>query len=106
MDVANKVVRTSDRIDRKNVPGHSSSREALARMTRSKASPGRERLISESRSALLNWLLLMKVDASHPETKQSWKKTRRVPAAVVGLDSCLLVTASDTIFSMLGQVFL
>jgi hypothetical protein len=75
-------------------------------MTRSKASPGRERLMSASRSALLNWLLLMKVEASQPETKQSWKKTRRVPAAVVGLDSCLLVTASEMIFAMAGQVFL
>ena len=88
------------------MPGQASSREVLARTTRSKASPGRERLISASRSALLNEFEEMRTEASQPSTMQSWKKTRRVPAAVVGLLICLVVTVSRMIFSKSGQVFL
>ena len=52
-------------------PGQLSSREVLARMTRSKASPGRERLMSASRSAVLKALELMRTEASQPSTMQS-----------------------------------
>lgn len=45
----------------------------------------------------------MRTEASQPVTKQSWKKRRRVPAAVVGLAICFEVTVSETIFSTPGQ---
>nr|DAD34682.1 TPA_asm: hypothetical protein HUJ06_005322 [Nelumbo nucifera] len=85
------------------MPGQASSRAVLARTMRSKASPGRERLMSLSRSALLKTLEDMRTEASQPSTIQSWKKRRRVPAAVVGLVICLLVTMSRTISWNLGH---
>lgn len=76
------------------VLGQESSRAVLARVTRSKASPGKERLMSASRSAELKGVEEMRMEASQPLGKQSWKKRRRVPAAVLGLVICLLVTVS------------
>lgn len=87
------------------MPGHWSSSAVLMRVTTSKPSPGRERLMSESRSALLKALEAMRTEASHPSTMQSWKKRRRAAAAVVGEASCLSVTTCWTIFSKSGHVF-
>nr|DAD31043.1 TPA_asm: hypothetical protein HUJ06_009894 [Nelumbo nucifera] len=84
-------------------PGQVSSRAVLARTMRSKASPGRERFTSLSRSALLKALEEMRTEASQPSTMQSWKKRRRVPAAVVGLVICLLVTISRMVSSNWGH---
>lgn len=84
-------------------PGQESSRADLARTTRSKASPGRERLMSASRSALLKGVEEMRMEPSQPSMRQSWKKRRRVAAAVVGLVICLLVTVSCIICSNLGH---
>ncbi|PUZ77496.1 hypothetical protein GQ55_1G376300 [Panicum hallii var. hallii] len=87
-------------------PGHSSSRASLARTTASKASPGREWLISASCSDLANWLDAISTDASHPLTKQSWKKTRSTPAAVVGFAICFDWTTSAMIRSARGHDWL
>ncbi|KAK3010616.1 hypothetical protein RJ639_010792 [Escallonia herrerae] len=65
-------------------PGQASSRAVLARTTTSKPSPGRERLMSASRSALLKGVEEMRTEASQPPTRQSCKKRRRAAAAVVG----------------------
>ena len=53
------------------VLGHSSSRAVLARTITSKASPGRERLISASRSALLKGVDEMRTEPSQPLGRQS-----------------------------------
>lgn len=66
------------------MPGQESSRAVLARTTRSNASPGRERLMSASRSELEKGVEEMRMEASQPSMRQSWKKRRRVAAAVVG----------------------
>ncbi|PON47470.1 peroxidase [Parasponia andersonii] len=87
------------------VLGQASSRAVLARTTTSKASPGRERLMSASRSAELKGVEETRTEASQPPRKQSWKKRRRVPAAVVGLAICLLVTVCAMISSNLGHDF-
>ena len=87
------------------MPGQESSRAVLARTTRSKASPGRERLISASRSAWLKGFVEMRTEASQPSTMQSWKKRRRVPAAVVGLLICFVVTVSRMMELKSGHVF-
>ncbi|KAK3030076.1 hypothetical protein RJ639_037624 [Escallonia herrerae] len=79
------------------MPGQASSRAVLARTTRSNASPGSERLMSLSLSALLNWLELMRTEASHPLTMQSWKNRRRVAAAVVGVAICFGVMSSVSV---------
>lgn len=79
------------------VLGQESSRAVLARTTTSKASPGRERLMSALRSAALKGVEEMRMEASQPLGRQSWKKRRRVAAAVVGLVICLLVTVSRMI---------
>ncbi|KAJ6949568.1 hypothetical protein NC651_003528 [Populus alba x Populus x berolinensis] len=50
--------------------------------------------MSASRSAELKGVEEMRMEASQPLGKQSWKKRRRVPAAVLGLVICLLVTVS------------
>lgn len=57
--------------EQETIPGQESSRAVLARTTTSNASPGRERLMSASRSALLKWLEVMRTDASQPSTMQS-----------------------------------
>ncbi|KAI4967499.1 hypothetical protein ZWY2020_025347 [Hordeum vulgare] len=82
------------------VPGQAASSAALARATASKASPGRERLISAARSGVRSEESgETRTEASQPETKQSWKKSRSVPAAVDGLACCLAATTSETICS-------
>ncbi|KAK6913160.1 hypothetical protein RJ641_022761 [Dillenia turbinata] len=65
--------------------GQASSRAVLALTMTSKPSPGRERLMSASRSALLKGVEEMRTEPSQPVRMQSWKKRRRVAAAVVGL---------------------
>lgn len=85
------------------VEGQESSRAALARTTTSKPSPGKERLISASRSAVLKGVEEIKVEASQPVTKQSWKKRRRAAPAVVGCEICFEVVVSCMILSKLGQ---
>uniref|UniRef100_A0A8R7PGB8 Uncharacterized protein n=1 Tax=Triticum urartu TaxID=4572 RepID=A0A8R7PGB8_TRIUA len=87
------------------VPGQAASSAALARATASKASPGRERLISAARSGVRSEESgETRTEASQPETKQSWKKRRSVPAAVDGLACCLAATTSETICSARGQL--
>ncbi|KAL3824214.1 hypothetical protein ACJIZ3_020243 [Penstemon smallii] len=87
------------------IPGQMSSSLVLVRMMTSKASPGRALLISWSRSAVeVKGLELRRREASQPPTTQSWKKRRRVPAAVEGTASCLSTTVSWTILAKLGQV--
>ncbi|XP_052175941.1 uncharacterized protein LOC127790455 [Diospyros lotus] len=83
--------------------GHASSRAILARVIRSKASPGRFSLMSEPISTLLKALGEMRTEASQPSTMQSWKKVRRMAAAVVGLEICFVVTVSCMIWSNLGH---
>lgn len=91
--------------EQETTPGQVSSRAVLARTTTSKASPGRERLMSASRSALAKGVEEMRMEASQPSTRQSWKKRRRAAAAVVGELICLLVVVSSMICSNLGHVF-
>ena len=74
--------------------GQVSSNAILACAITSKASPGRERLISASRSAKLKGVEEMRMEASQLFVKQSWKKRWSVAAAVVGLVICLLVMVS------------
>ena len=88
------------------MPGHSSSRAVLARMIRSKESPGREKLISASRSATLKELEEIRMEASQPSTMQSWKKRRRVPAAGGGNASCFSVMSCCMISWNFGDVLL
>lgn len=78
--------------EQETMPGHSSSRLVLIRVIMSKPSPGSDKLMSASRSALLKELEAMRMEASQPSTIQSWKKSRRVAAAVVGEASCLSAT--------------
>ncbi|KAF7080426.1 hypothetical protein CFC21_093713 [Triticum aestivum] len=87
-------------------PGHSSSRANLERTTASKASPGREWLISASFSDLAKRVGAISTEASQPVTKQSWKKTRSMPAAVVGFAICFDWTTSAMIRSARGHVWL
>ena len=65
--------------------GQVSSNAVLACTITSKVSPRRERLISASRSAELKGVEEMRMEASQPFVKQSWKKRRSVAAAMVGL---------------------
>ncbi|KAL4377741.1 hypothetical protein GQ457_02G020030 [Hibiscus cannabinus] len=90
--------------EQETVVGHESSRAVLARTMRSNGSPGRDKLMSASRSALLNGVEEMRMEPSQPFGRQSWKKRRSVPAAVVGLMICLLVTVSCMIRLKLGQL--
>lgn len=83
--------------------GQVSSNAVLARTITSKESPGRERLISASRSAELKGVEEMRMEASQPFIKQSWKKRRSVAAAVVGLVICLLVMVSRMVCSNAGH---
>ncbi|PON95867.1 peroxidase [Trema orientale] len=87
------------------MPGHSSSSAVLTRVTRSKPSPERERLMSASRSALLKALVATRMEASQPSTRQSWKRRRRVAAAVVGAANCLSCTICRMISGNFGHVF-
>lgn len=90
--------------EQETVPGQASSRAVLARTTRSKASPGRERLMSASRSGGgARGAAERRMEPSQPVPKQSWKRTRRVAAAVVGVEICLEVTVSWTIWWKRGQ---
>ncbi|PVH35433.1 hypothetical protein PAHAL_7G181900 [Panicum hallii] len=87
-------------------PGQAASSAALARSTASKASPGRERLISAARSGDASEESgETSTEASQPLTKQSWKKSRSVPAAVDGFARCLAAMTSDTIRSTRGQLW-
>ncbi|KAM0055534.1 hypothetical protein Hdeb2414_s0006g00207281 [Helianthus debilis subsp. tardiflorus] len=52
-------------------PGQASSRAVFARTTTSKPSPGRDKLISASRSALLKCVEEINIDPSQPSTRQS-----------------------------------
>lgn len=85
------------------MPGQDSSSAVLVRITTSKASPGRERLISASRSAVLKELEETRTEASQPSTMQSWKNMRRAAEAVVGVVICLLVMVSRMILSKSGH---
>lgn len=89
--------------EQETTPGQASSSAVLARTTTSNPSPGSDRLISASRSALLKGVEETRMDASQPPTKQSWKKRRRVAAAVVGEVICLFVVVSCIICSNLGH---
>lgn len=90
--------------EQETTPGQESSNAVLARITTSKPSPGKERLMSASRSALEKWVEEIKTEASQPSMKQSWKKRRRVAAAVVGEVICLLVVVCSMICENLGHV--
>ena len=83
--------------------GQVSSNAILACAITSKASPGRERLISASRSAKLKGVEEMRMEASQLFVKQSWKKRWSVAAAVVGLVICLLVMVSQMVCSNAGH---
>ncbi len=85
------------------VLGQASSNAVLARTTTSKASPGRERLMSASRSAELKGVEETRMEASQPSTRQSWKKRRRVAAAVEGLVICLFVMVCWMVCSNVGH---
>jgi len=79
--------------EQETVLGQESSRAVLIRTMRSKESPGRERLMSLSRSALLKGVEERRTEASQPlGRRQSWRKRRRVAAAVVGDWICFEVT--------------
>ncbi|RID46539.1 hypothetical protein BRARA_I03191 [Brassica rapa] len=86
--------------------GHFSSRAVLIRVIRSNASPGREWLMSASRSEVLPEVEATRIEASQPSTMQSWKKRRSVPAAVVGAAICLSVTTWTSVWSKSGHVLL
>lgn len=90
--------------EQETIPGQESSKAVLARTTTSKPSPGNERLISASRSALEKCVEEIKTEASQPSMKQSWKNRRRVAAAVVGELICLLVVVCSIICENLGHV--
>ena len=83
--------------------GQVSSNAIVACAITSKASPGRERLISASRSAKLKGVEEMRMEASQLFVKQSWKKRWSVAAAVVGLVICLLVMVSQMVCSNAGH---
>ncbi|KAG5091436.1 hypothetical protein JHK82_050214 [Glycine max] len=78
---------------------------ALARATASNPSPERGRLTAASCSALLKVLEVTKMEVSQLPTIQLWKKRRSMAPAVVGVDSCLWVTAFRTMSENLGQFF-
>lgn len=59
--------------------------------------------MSASRSAVLKCVEETRIEASRPPLIASWKKRRRVAAAVVGLVICLFVTVSRTMSRNLGQ---
>lgn len=89
------------------VCGHASSKAVLARTMRSKASPGSERLMSASRSAVLKGVEERRSEASQPlGRRQSWRKRRRVAGPVVGCEICLAVTVSAMIWLNCGHVLL
>ena len=83
--------------------GQVSSNAILACAITSKASPGRERLISASCSAKLKGVEEMRMEASQLFVKQSWKKRWSVATAVVGLVICLLVMVSRMVCSNAGH---
>ncbi|KAF2607348.1 hypothetical protein F2Q68_00044893 [Brassica cretica] len=85
-------------------PGQDSSRAALMRVTISNVSSVREWLSSSSRSDLFKAFLAISTDASHPSKKQSWKKRRSIPAAVLPCGPCVVVTVSRTILLKSGHV--
>jgi tetrahydromethanopterin S-methyltransferase subunit G len=91
--------------EQETVLGQASSRAVLARTMTSKPSPGSERLMEESRSAVLKAVEEMRTEASQPLGKQSWKKRRITAAAVVGLVICLFVIVSRMMSRNLGHVF-
>lgn len=91
--------------EQETVLGQASSSAVLARTITSKPSPGSERLIDESRSAVLKGVEEIKTEASQPLGKQSWKKRRITAAAVVGVVICLFVIVSRTMSRNLGHVF-
>lgn len=90
--------------EQETVFGQVSSSAVLARTMRSNGSPGRDKLMSASRSALLKAVEEIRIEPSQPLGRQSWNRRRRVPAAVVGLVICLFVTVSCMILVKLGQV--
>lgn len=91
--------------EQETVLGQASSRAVLALTMTSKPSPGSERLIDESRSAVLKAVEEIKIEASQPFGKQSWKKRRIVAAAVVGVVICLFEIASLIMSKNLGHDF-
>lgn len=93
--------------EQETVLGQEISRAVLIRTMRSKASPGRERLMSASRSALLKEVEERRTEASQPlGRRQSWRKRRSVAAAVVGFWICFVVAVCWIICSNCGHVFL
>ncbi|KAL5582476.1 hypothetical protein UlMin_014918 [Ulmus minor] len=103
--VTRSRVATARMSAQETVSGQASSRAVLALTTTSNPSPGRERLMSASRSAVLKGVEEMRTEASQPLRRQSWKKRRRVAAAVEGLVICLFVTVSCMISSNRGHDF-
>lgn len=91
--------------EQETVLGQASSSAVLARTITSKPSPGSERLIDESRSAVLKAVEEIRIEESQPLEKQSWKKRRIVAAAVVGVVICLFEIVSRTISKNLGHDF-
>lgn len=69
-------------------PGQESSSAVLIREIRSNPSPAREWLMSCSISGLVKAAHFTRTEASEPSTAQSWKKRRRVAAAVAGNSFC------------------
>lgn len=89
--------------EQETVFGQASSSAVLALTMTSNPSPGRERLIEASRSAVLNAVEEIRTEASQPLGKQSWKKRRSTAAAVVGVVICLLEIVSRTMSWNLGH---
>nr|DAD22733.1 TPA_asm: hypothetical protein HUJ06_024195 [Nelumbo nucifera] len=65
-------------------PGHFSSTRAFAFLMLPNASTGRFLLSCASFSAMLPGLDAIRIDASQPSTKQSWKKRRIVEGPEMG----------------------
>lgn len=89
--------------EQETVFGQASSSAVLALTMTSNPSPGRERLIEESRSATLKAVEETRTEASQPLEKQSWKKRRMTAGAVVGFVICLLEIVSRTMSWNLGH---
>lgn len=84
--------------EQETVFGQASSRAVLMRTITSKASPGRERLMSLSRSVLVKGVEERRMEESQPlGRRQSWRKRRSVAAAVVGDWICFEVMVCWTI---------
>jgi hypothetical protein len=79
------------------------STAALARITVSKPSPARDRLMGWSFSAVALGVDATTTEASQPSTKQSWKKRCTVAPTVMNVSRYFLATASRTMDSTFGH---